>query len=442
MIGIVISLASCERFLDVKPNKALAVPNKLQDLQALLDDNSVINSSGISAAEVSADDYYVTDAAWNSITQEVYRRMYVWEKDYIFLASANDWFRSYRIIYSANIVLDNLAEIRPTLSNQEELNNVKGQALFLRAKQFFQNVLLWSKIYDENTAREDLGIPLRVIQDFNVESVRPSVEATYRQIINDLREAMDLLPNMPVAKTRASLPAAYGLLGRVYLAMGNYDSCYHFTDLALKIENRLIDYNTEIDQGAAQPFPQFNKEVIMDGYMQRPAILYQNIMLVDSVLYGFYETGDVRKKVLFQDNQDGTFGFKGSYSLGLFDGISVNELYLMRAECHVRLGEIGAALNDLNTLLSHRFEHRSFTPVDITDPYELLQTILNERRKELLFRGIRWMDIKRLNRDGAGIDLVRYIGGKRYELLAKSSRFALPIPELVIERSGMQQNLY
>lgn len=442
MIGIVASLTSCERFLDLKPNKALAVPNKLQDLQALLDDNSVINSSGVSAGEVSSDDYYLTESTWAGITQEVDRRMYIWEKDYVFLASANDWFRSYQIIYSANIVLDNLAEIEATSSNQQAWNNIKGQALFIRAKQFFQNVLVWSKIYDSSTAKEDLGIPLRVSQDFNVPSVRPSVDATYRQVIKDLRDAMGLLPDKPLAKTRASLPAAYGLLGRVYLAMGEYDSCFHFTDLALKMENKLLDYNTEIDPDTAQPFQQFNDEVIVEGYMRRPTALYPNNAKVDSVLYGMYKPGDVRTLAFFRDNQDGTYGFKGNYSVGLFDGIAVDELYLMRAECNARLGEVRAALDDLNTLLRHRFEYESFTPVDVSDSNDLLQLILDERRKELLFRGIRWMDIKRYNRDGAGIELVRNIGDIQYKLPAKSNRFALPIPELVIERSGMQQNRY
>lgn len=442
MIGIVASLTSCERFLDVKPNKALAIPNKLQDLQALLDDNSVINSSGVSAGEVSADDYYLTESTWAGITQEVDRRMYVWEKDYVFLASANDWFRSYQIIYSANIVLDNLAEIEATSSNQQAWNNIKGQALFIRAKQFFQNVLVWSKIYDSSTAKEDLGIPLRLSQDFNVPSVRPSVDATYRQVVKDLRDAIGLLPGKPLAKTRASLPAAYGLLGRVYLAIGAYDSCFHFTDLALKMENKLLDFNTEIDPNAAQPFQQFNDEVIVEGYMRRPTALYPNNAKVDSVLYGMYKPGDVRALAFFRDNQDGTYGFKGNYSVGLFDGIAVDELYLMRAECNARLGEVRAALDDLNTLLRHRFEYETFTPVDVSDSDDLLQLILNERRKELLFRGIRWMDIKRYNRDGAGIELVRNIGDIQYKLPPKSNRFALPIPELVIERSGMQQNRY
>ena len=49
-------------------------------------------------------------------------------------------------------------------------------------------------------------------------------------------------------------------------------------------------------------------------------------------------------------------------------------------------------------------------------------------------------DVKRLNKEGAGISLTRTVNGKSYSLSPNSSGFVLPIPELVIEASGMPQN--
>ena len=71
---------------------------------------------------------------------------------------------------------------------------------------------------------------------------------------------------------------------------------------------------------------------------------------------------------------------------------------------------------------------------------EALTKILTERRKELPFRGLRWMDIKRLNKEGANIILVRNMNGQTYTLQPNHIRYALPIPESVIALSGMQQN--
>lgn len=432
--------ASCDKFLDVKPNQRLAIPNKLKDLQALMDDvNLISNNQGAVGGEVSADDYFLPETAWKGLSQEAYRRIYIWEKDNIFMPSANEWMLSYRSVYSTNVVLDNIAEIIPDKIEFDQWNNIKGQALFIRARQFFDNVLAWSSIYNEPTADQDLGIPLRLSQDFNIPSTRASVADVYRQVIDDLKEAATLLPTTALVKTRASRPAAYGLLARTYLAMGRYDSCYHYTDLALKINSDLIDYRTEIDPSSTQPFEQFNKEVLFDSYISHPNLYARNAR-VDSSLYDMYEASDIRKKAYFIPQSDGSYSFKGYYSITLFGGVATDELYLMRAECSTRMGDINNALLDLNTLLEKRYIKNAFQPITEREPKVLLDIILRERRKELLFRGIRWMDIKRLNRDGANIKLKRVLGTTVYELLPGSPRFNLTIPELVITQSGMPQN--
>lgn len=438
-IWMVLLFASCESFLDEKPNQRLAIPSKLKDLQALMDNVNTINYNDIQAAEVSSDDYYLPESVWRGLPREDYRRMYIWEKDNIFWPLSNDWMRSYRIIYSANVVLDNLGNIIPSRAEQDQWDNVKGQAHYIRARQFFQNVLVWSSIYNEQTADQDLGIPLRLSQDFNVPSVRPSVRSVYEQIIDDLQKAIATLPVTPLVKTRASLPAAYGLLGRVYLAMGKYDSCYQYTDLALQLHAELLDYRTEIDPAGTLPFEQFNKEVLFESIISHPN-LYTTNARIDSNLYDMYSDNDIRKQAYFISNNDGSYSFKGHYSIILFGGIATDELYLMRAESSARLGNIEHALSDLNTLLEKRYQSGTFEPINARDPEILLDIILQERRKELLMRGIRWMDIKRLNRDGADIKLKRVLDGNTYELLPNSPRFNLTIPEDVITLSGIPQN--
>ena len=65
---------------------------------------------------------------------------------------------------------------------------------------------------------------------------------------------------------------------------------------------------------------------------------------------------------------------------------------------------------------------------------------LKERRKELLFRGLRWSDLKRYNRDGAGISLERTVNGTTYTLPPNDLRYAIAIPEDIIKMTGMPQN--
>src|SRR5690606_20155507 len=100
-------------------------------------------------------------------------------------------------------------------------------------------------------------------------------------------------------------------------------------------------------------------------------------------------------------NANGTVTFKGSYmgNSSLYNGLSLNEVYLMKAEANARRNNIEVAMASLNTLLEKRWVAGTFTPSVISSKEEALQLILAERRKELLMRGLRWIDIKRLNKE-------------------------------------------
>ncbi|KKX49153.1 RagB/SusD family nutrient uptake outer membrane protein [Sphingobacterium sp. IITKGP-BTPF85] len=134
--------------------------------------------------------------------------------------------------------------------------------------------------------------------------------------------------------------------------------------------------------------------------------------------------------------------FKGQYtgSNNLFGGIATDEMYLVRAECLAREGKIAEALADINLLLSKRYKSTSFMPLSETNISNLLDLILLERRKELLFRGLRWMDIKRLNLEGRMISLIREGADGKVELKPNDNRFAIPLPEDIIRLAGVEQN--
>ncbi|RZL37602.1 MAG: RagB/SusD family nutrient uptake outer membrane protein [Pedobacter sp.] len=205
----------------------------------------------------------------------------------------------------------------------------------------------------------------------------------------------------------------------------------------------LIDFNT-LTPSAIQPLAQFNTEVLMASRMVNLPIVAQSRAKVLPELYASYEINDLRKTVYFRDNGNGSYAFKGSYdgTTLYFSGIATDEVYLTRAECNARLGNGDLALKDLNDLLRKRYKTGTYIDLTQRDPALLLQVIIQERRKELLFRGLRWADIKRYNRDGAGISLTRTVAGKTYTLEANSARFAIPIPEDIIVLSGIPQNSY
>jgi tetratricopeptide (TPR) repeat protein len=431
----------CKKYLDIKPDTALAIPVTATDFQALIDNISIMNF-GPGGGEISSGDYYLTDADYNALTTDDYKRGYIWQKDHLFsILGNNNWFSIYRPVFTCNTVLEgiNKADISP--GEQGIYNNIKGQAFYIRAQAFYQAADLWAPAYDDTGAETQLGIPIRLGTDFNQKSVRSTVAQSYLQIVGDLKSAIPLLPPVPIHPIRASKPAAYALLARVYLAMRKYDNAGKYADSSLQIAGTLLDYN-KLSASAAFPFTQFNAEVIRETKIPVPAPLSNAVAKIDPQLYASYDDNDLRKKLYFKASTNGAYVFKGSYegSRNLFSGVAIDEMYLIRAECYARAGKLNKALLDLNSLLIKRYKTGTFTPMVSRDAVTVLNDVLSERRKELLMRGLRWMDLKRLNKEGYNITLTRQVNGTTYSLLPNDLRYALPIPEDILQLTGMQQN--
>jgi hypothetical protein len=97
---------------------------------------------------------------------------------------------------------------------------------------------------------------------------------------------------------------------------------------------------------------------------------------------------------------------------------------------------------DLNTLLSNRW-NSSFVPRTAANAAEALAIILTERRKELPFRGTRWTDLRRLNKDSRfAKTLIRPMNTISYTPLAPGDvRYTLLIPQAAIDLGGITQNV-
>jgi len=441
IIGCLLVLPGCKKYLAEKSNQRLATLQTLDDLQALLDNYNVINKKEPIAGEISADDYYVTDASYDAMYYDSRRRMYRWEKDHIFENQLNDWYNVYQPVYYANTVLETLPGISVSTTSQAAWDNVKGQALFIRGKAFFEAATIWAPAYDSTSAGADLGVPLRLSSDFNVPSARASVAETFRQVLKDVKASIPLLPSVPLHVLRPGKAAAYGMLARIYQYMHNPDSALLFANKCIGSGYQLMDF-ASLDTSAFYPFPQFNSEVIYETCMPADEPLYSDVARIDSLLYGAYSTSDLRKTLFYTSNNDGTYGFRGSYEHGynLFNGVALDEMYLVRAECYARLGNLSLALQDLNTLLRTRYREGTFIPVAVSNVQDALQLIILERRKELVMRGLRWTDVKRLNQESAGIMLKRFIHGTPYLLEPNDKKYALALPDDIIALSGMQQN--
>src|SRR3546814_18017829 len=111
-------------------------------------------------------------------------------------------------------------------------------------------------------------------------------------------------------------------------------------------------------------------------------------MDVDTLLLAQYGEHYLRRATYVKERPDGRITFKGSYSgiNGFFVGLATDELWLIRAECRIRIGDFEGGISDLNHLLRHRMDNRYFEPVATNNVENSLDRILMERRKELFFQ--------------------------------------------------------
>lgn len=443
LIVTLFTTVSCKKdWLDEKPNKSLVIPTTLQDCQLLLDNNGIMNNREPGMGEVGADNYYKQYATWLT-GREQERNMYTWKPDIFGTDISAEWWYEYEKIYYANAVLETVEKIEMTPGNSDQWKRIRGSALFFRATGHYNLVKLFAKLYDVASAATDPGIPVKTSADINIKATRGNVKAVYDQIIADLVEAKPLLPVLPDFKTRPSQTSTEAYLSDVYLTMSNYDKALEFATAALGHQNTLLNYNT-LTTTVNAPFTRFNAEVIFHSNMLSYGMLSATSSFADTILYQSYTANDLRKVLFFRDRGVGLgFTFKGSYNQNsvYFTGIATDELYLIRSECYARKNNLTEAMNDLNTLLRTRWKTGTFVDFTASTQTEALTKILTERRKELLFRGRRWNDLRRLNKEaGFAITLKRILNGETFTLPPNDLKYVYPIPPDEIKLSGLEQN--
>lgn len=446
LLGASLIMISCKKdWLDAKTKKSLVVPSTDKDYQAILDksdDNAgpMFNVYAPSMGEESADSYYLTYETWSPIGYAPDKNAYIWADDIFQGQASGDWNYAYNRILTANIVIEGIEMVPRDNSNGGDWDNVKGSALFFRAFDFYNLSQLFCNPYSATTAATDLGLLLRLKPDVNEKSVRATLQETYDQVLQDLMLAKELLPVKPLYKTRPSRPAALALLARIYLSMEDYPEAKLYADSCLRLHNVVLDYNT-LDTSLLTPFGNFNPEVMFHSSLAGAAGLAAARAIIAPSLLNSFEQNDLRRILMFKLLGD-QIRFFGSYAEYYnFNGMATDEVYLIRAECLARAGNTSAAIADLNLLLKERWVAGSFVPKTASDPLSALKLVLAERRKELIFRGLRWSDLRRLNKDPRfAITLERSLNGQIYKLPPNDLRYVLPIPPDEIRLSGIEQN--
>jgi len=207
----VMSLSSCEKFLDTEPKDFLSPVNYYTTLEQLnYARNSVYNNLG--GVMTTYPNYLTFAQADESFMNRTSLSTGPWNYFY----NSGDtyvlgvWRNLYESINRANVVLANLDKNEgiPLKSR----NIIKGEMLFLRGYFYFQLACYWG------------GVPIKTEPTssiVNVDIPRSSLQETYAQVLKDMEDAEPLVPRIDSIKYGGgvSKSAVRGLLARVNLYM-------------------------------------------------------------------------------------------------------------------------------------------------------------------------------------------------------------------------------
>lgn len=425
-IVLAILNTSCEGFLDEKPNKSILVPESVAEFEAILDNYDRLNSTA-PLPFIYSDDYWTTDPNWLRFSPWQ-QRAYAWSPEpYLLEEIPQDYFTLYRRIFMANVVLEKLGE-NPDWK-QEDIDRLKGKSLFYRASGYFELASLFLVHPSADGTGSEPKIPLKSSSRFDTVDGWLNASQAFELILNDLITALPLLPEKTALPTQPSRYAGYALLARIYLYLGEYEEAVESAEQVLGGNYELMDYS-KLNMNLAYPVAGFNKEVILFSFMlSQTMVTSNNAAFVDSLLVKSYEAKDFRKKFLFL-NTARHYSFKGNYTgtPDIFTGIALDEILLILAEAKIRLAEIAEGMQYLDRLLEKRIA--DYQPLEIADREEALEQVLDHRRKTLLFRGQRWLDLKRFSvLDSKRQELRRIINGESVVFEALPENFQAKIPE-------------
>lgn len=465
---------SCKKdFLDVTPKGAQLV-NNVNDYDKLLNITYLINSASIGPVaevlgdEVNASDPWLLSGGLRSIAAFKYQADIYQPTD---VAPEMQMFM--KDLYTYNLVINNVSAAPGTAASGESAAAIKSEAMADRAWSYLQFINYFGKPYNAATASNDPGYPIITTADVTTKNFdRSSVQAVYDFIIHDLTYGIPALPTGLSNRYRMSKPAAEALLGKVYWFMGKYDQALvefnaAFSDLTQSGSLPVSLYNLANEMTPTGVYhyvpnstqftlisgitPNVNNETLFSrSYSTLEALFPTALLSVASK--NLYTASDQRLKFFSSSSiggaqlidANGDMRRIGPLTMEL--GITLPDMYLMRAECEARTGATAAAINDLQTLRKKRMSAADATiPSSITGD-QLIQFILDERIREFACQGFRWFDMRRLSTDpkfaGAVYTHTYYsTAGTQTFTLKQPDRFTLKFPQIIIDQNpGMVNN--
>jgi hypothetical protein len=365
---------------------------------------------------------------------------------------ADIWQPAYFDIYSANAIIAGVQS--STGIHPQTRAQLLGEAKFIRAFCYFYLTNLFSKV------------PLDLTTDFNKTVLLSGtpLKVIYQQIISDLHDAassmiedFSLTNGQPI---RANKWAAVALLARVYLYRGDWEGAdsasnavinsgrFSLVPLPVSPADALPDSDVFVANSKEsilqlQPVNNFPNATLEGNFFIPFSSNSSSVCWLTPQLLGAFEYGDLRwtNWVDSTDYQGSMFYYPFKYkdraqsgypSVENYTLLRYAEQFLVRAEAEANLGQLPAAIGDVNVI-----RKRAGLPLlsDSLPASKVSSAIQQENRIEFFAEwGHRWLDLKRWNLAIGMADTISY----KTNLKKDSFQVFYPIP---IDETSSDPNL-
>ncbi|WP_083727777.1 RagB/SusD family nutrient uptake outer membrane protein [[Flexibacter] sp. ATCC 35208] len=419
LITVSALMASCSKnFIERLPEDAVSTSEAITDKSSM---QSALNGA---YAELRALGLYGADLpiigdllADNSFVQTGNTGRFLTIYQYTFISDDSYYSTIWNNAYTAILRANNIINASPS-GDQAAIDELKSQAYAIRALVYFKLINIYARNYEDTSG---LGVPIVLEDNPANKPKRSSIGQVYNQIESDLQAALSNIGDYTSSIT-ISKYAVEALLAKTYFYSRQYDK-------ALTTAKDVIDNSGFTLTSSSSAYASFwanaaaktdKVEVLFEVDADATnnngssdlARLYNNgynDIYCDSTFYRSFSETDERRTLLLEGT---TKVGKSAYVVNKYpnggntdrDNIKVirlAEVYLIASESAARLEQNSVALEYLNTLARNR--DQSLTAYSLSGQ-PLIDTIIDERRKELAFEGDRIFDLNRL-----GLTVVRRI---------------------------------
>jgi hypothetical protein len=422
-ILLLAGFAGCKKFIEVAPpvtqltegnvysSDATAI-SSITGIYSILSSSAISGNAGFSLkGGLAADEFTLYSGVTGKELIAHYQNNLVSTAAQSF--GGGNWSDYYNFIFRCNAAIEgiqNSTSLTPAIQKQ-----LLGEAKFLRAFFYFYLVNYYG----------DACIALSTDPQVNAYLYRSTVSAVYTQIINDLKDAKQLLSanyldgtllNTTTDKIRPNKLAASALLARAYL----YNKDYALA----KVEASNVIATSPTLPGLENAFLKSSQEAIWqllpvvighnteDGWtFIIPSTGPSNVDITNShpvflspQLLNAFEAGDQRMTKwidsIVPTGSTSTYYFPYKYKSATANApiteyqmvLRAGEQYLIRAEANARLNLLNEAKDDLTVIR----KRAGLSSITASTQQNILDAVLHERQVELFTEmSHRWFDLRR-----------------------------------------------